>query len=112
MSDGEDDFLRQFEDEESCDPPNVGFGRQQSKLSEALSHQKSMVSAGGGFYKQDSGMGGIGTPMSSHIDLNKAESHMSAQGDGGRRSATNADTQIQNNPGDEFPTMGVRLADL
>ena len=38
MSDGEDDFLRQFEDEESCDPPNGGFGRQQSKLSEALSH--------------------------------------------------------------------------
>ena len=53
----EGDFLREFEDEESCDQPG-GFGRQQSKMSEAtLQHKNSS------FYgKQDSGIGNIGTP--------------------------------------------------
>ena len=69
----EGDFLREFEDEESCDPHGQnGFVRQQSKMSD-MAHKNS-----GFFSKQDSGIGGIGTPQSSHIDLNRVESHMSA----------------------------------
>ena len=30
----EGDFLREFEDEESCDQPGGGFSRMQSKLSD------------------------------------------------------------------------------
>ena len=70
----EGDFLREFEDEES-DAPGGGFGRQQSKMSEALSHKASFDPYNN---RQDSGIGGNITPQSSHMNLNKQESHLSA----------------------------------
>lgn len=52
------------------------------------------------------------TPQSSHMDLHRAESHLSATtNEMGRRSATQNDVQTAAN-GDEFPAMPVSLADL
>ena len=60
------------------------------------------------------GIGNIGTPQSSHVDLHRAESHMSATTNeiARQRSATQNDGREGGNADGEFPTMSLNLADL
>ena len=78
-------------------------------MSEAISHK----SATSGFYKLDQAIGAVGTPQSTHLDLHKAESQLSAaSNNNGRRSANQADLHNNGGAGDEFPMMPMSLADL